>query len=445
MSDTSYTSNLRGGFFDSENQDRLYSADDMTQPYRRLVSDGVYAQQNGSPSTDFQVFESTGMQLTVKAGQAMLGGKWLSLAADLQITAEENNGILPRLDSVIARMDTRQSVRAASIVYRQGVQASEQDLVPPSLDNTPDVYELRLANVRVNANATEVTQNLIYDTRGGAECGWVTGLIQQVDTSTLFEQWVYAYNQYFAESTTQFEEFTEAQWQAWEDFLDQVTTTLSVTPNVMRLEAYTETTAGESEFYPARLITSFDDTRDILMVYVNGMLLNPSMYSTSGTGIDYKVTLTNAVPVGTVVLFEVFKSLITSDLSSVQSLIQDLDTKISPYISDTGWEDITWTNPAVHPYNTDNKTQIRMIGNQVYIRGALIGAPSRGATLTTLPVEYWPAQDIYITSGVSNGTDFYFTLVFWIKTNGEFVLKAGPTQMGTGANLIPINTSYLVD
>ena len=42
-------------------------------------------------------------------------------------------------------------------------------------------------------NTSTITQAMITDFRTSALCGYVTGLIKQVDTSTLFAQWQAAY------------------------------------------------------------------------------------------------------------------------------------------------------------------------------------------------------------------------------------------------------------
>lgn len=51
----------------------------------------------------------------------------------------------------------------------------------------------------------------IKDTRADTTvCGWVTGLIEQVDTSDLFTQWESAYEQ---EHQRQQEQITNNQWE----------------------------------------------------------------------------------------------------------------------------------------------------------------------------------------------------------------------------------------
>jgi hypothetical protein len=60
------------------------------------------------------------------------------------------------------------------------------------------VNEYCLAYVYIKAGATEIKASDIEDTRGdNTVCGWVTGLIEQLSTTTLFTQWESLFNNWF--------------------------------------------------------------------------------------------------------------------------------------------------------------------------------------------------------------------------------------------------------
>lgn len=200
------------GFFDAIDEDRTYSADDMNRPYRKLISNGVFATPAGTPSDFLQVFAADNeMNVIVSAGCALIGDKWFENPSDLMITISQNSEVLPRIDSIVAQVDKTQSGRAGNIVYRQG-QASSNP-VHPNINTEEDIAEFRLADIRISPSCVEITQNLITDCRGSSECPWVTSLIYQVDTSTLYVQWQEAYKQYYkdqeAEHDAYFEEFKQ--------------------------------------------------------------------------------------------------------------------------------------------------------------------------------------------------------------------------------------------
>ena len=117
--------NVSCGFFDAVDSDRTYSAEQMNNPYKRLISNGVFATPQGTPSTDLQVVSAgSGMGIIVSVGQGLFADKWFQNEAAISITVPNNTGISPRMDSVIVQVDTRASGRVGNIVYRTGSPAS---------------------------------------------------------------------------------------------------------------------------------------------------------------------------------------------------------------------------------------------------------------------------------------------------------------------------------
>lgn len=200
------------GFFDAIDGDRKYSAEDMNRPYRKLISNGVFATPKGTPSDFLQVFAARdGMNIIVSAGYALIGDKWFENPSDLMITLTQNSEVLTRIDSIIAQVDKSQPERKGNIVYRKGSASSNP--IHPNINTEEDIAEFRLADIRISPSCVEITQDLITDCRGSDECPWVTSLLYQVDTSTLYAQWQAAYKKYYedqeAEHDTYFEEFKQ--------------------------------------------------------------------------------------------------------------------------------------------------------------------------------------------------------------------------------------------
>ena len=202
MSEQKYP--IKGGFFNSINGDRKYSAEEMNRPYKRLISDGIFATPQGTPSTDLQVLSADdGMNIIVKKGDGLLGEKWFENPSDLAITVASNTSIVPRIDSIIIQMDNTQNGRICNVVYREGEPNSNPG--PPLINNVENIIEKRVANIRVAPGAVFIGQDLIYDLRGSSECPWITSLVQQVDTSALFLQWQTAYENFYNTSQEDFE------------------------------------------------------------------------------------------------------------------------------------------------------------------------------------------------------------------------------------------------
>ena len=163
MADTKYA--VKSGFYDSVNHDRLYSADDMNQPYKSMLSAGII--EGGFAVTP----QSTpDMTVNVAAGHALLGDKWVDAAAKT-LTVPENTALYGRIDAIVLRVDINTDVRAADLIYRTGTPASEPEA--PALIGTTGIYEVRLANITVAAGATAIAAAQISDQRGTSGCPYV--------------------------------------------------------------------------------------------------------------------------------------------------------------------------------------------------------------------------------------------------------------------------------
>lgn len=173
------------GFFDSVNKDRLYSADQMNLPYKRLISNGVFANKDGSASDDFKVQPVFGTtNIKVKAGQGIFADKWFINPADLVITIPYNSGGSVRKDSVIIQVNNKISGRTGNIVYRTGTTEN------PAINTDPDIKEYRVANITVASGATVIYATNITDRRGTYDCPWIKSLIYQPDDAARIDEYI---------------------------------------------------------------------------------------------------------------------------------------------------------------------------------------------------------------------------------------------------------------
>lgn len=190
---------VRGGFFNSLNDDRLYNAADMNLPYKKLISNGVIP----DASDALQVVASTGLTVNVKAGSGLFGDGWAVNDAPVALTIDAAHAKLDRIDLIVMRRDDNENVRATNVFVKKGTAAS----VPaaPTVERSTYIKEYALAEIHLAHGVTAITQSMIVDTRADTtRCGWSTGLITQVDTSTLFVQWQAAYEEQFEENTDAF-------------------------------------------------------------------------------------------------------------------------------------------------------------------------------------------------------------------------------------------------
>lgn len=201
------------GFFNAIKQsngtyDRVYNADQMSTYFEGLVSDGVYE----SVDDAMQVLAGTGMQVQVGAGRAIIDSKWLKNTAAYPLTINAAHVTLNRYTAIVIRLDL--SARTISIVTKDGENATAP--IKPTMTNSETVKEMCLAYVYVGRGVTTITQANIEDSRPDNNvCGWVTGIVQQVDTSKLFLQYQTAYEQQL-QTMQDWQEAQETEFSDWQ-------------------------------------------------------------------------------------------------------------------------------------------------------------------------------------------------------------------------------------
>lgn len=173
------------GFFNSVNGDRKYNAKNIGRYLHGIVSSGVYA----DTSSSLQVLAGDGLQVQVQAGRAMLDYHYMENDAPLPLTLS-TGGTQDRIDAIVAVLDVTN--RLCKIEVKEGTPAASPTV--PTVRRSDTTKEYMLAYVRVAKYATTITQENITDTRpDNSVCGWVHGLIEQVDTSALHKQYEDAY------------------------------------------------------------------------------------------------------------------------------------------------------------------------------------------------------------------------------------------------------------
>lgn len=432
MADQNFSANC--GFFDSINRDRLYTAEQMNRPYKRLVSNGVFATPQGTPSTDLQVVSAgSGMNIIVKKGEGIFADKWFELPNDTTITVPANVTLLSRRDSVIVQIDKRQSGRIGRIVYRTGTPASYP--LPPDLSTTENLIEYRIANIYVAPSANYIGQDAIVDLRGSDECLWVTHLLKQVDTSTLYAQWQAAYQAYYNQETERFNEF-----------MRQLTQELNVNTNIIKLESHYVSVANGETTIPIN-IADYNKNQDVLIVRVNRLFASEGTdYTINSSGTN--ITLTKDIYAGQNVDFLVLKSVVIGDNEHVIELVQglsstvtSLNTDVTALKSDSGW--INFTLEKGTSFDDTTKPAIRKVGNEVFIRGAIKGLDTVNVPICTLPTNMRPAMNHQYTAMAVSNNGIAASCVLEVRTTGSIYLIAKSGTIPATA-MLPISTQFVL-
>ena len=263
------------GFFNSLDSDRLYNADQMSTYFKGLVSDGVYE----SVDDAMIVRADTGMNVTVGTGRAIIDCKWINIDALADVTISASHVTLNRYSAVCVHLDVTN--RLMEVISINGTNATNPTRPVPQNTST-DKY-LVLAYVYVGAGATSITQANIIDTRmNTAICGWVTGLIKQVDTSQLFLQWQTAYEEAYSQWQNTFANFYETTALEFDAWFEELTDRLNVSTYIEEYKKKVTNYGADSSYgIPLNMPGYSYDPSDIVDVYINGL------YADEGT--DYTI------------------------------------------------------------------------------------------------------------------------------------------------------------
>lgn len=250
------------GFFNSLNGDRLYNADDVNTFLEGLITpDGIFANVDSM----LQVTPGLGMNVNVGAGKASIKHHWFksNAAETLSITAAHQ--ILNRIDDIVLRLDIVN--RSIGLAVITGTPASAP--TAPAIVRNDSYYDLKLAQVYINAGAVQIIQQKITDTRLDSNvCGIITSLIDQLDTSAF---------------AAQLNSWMQAQTAAFEAWFETLTEQLNVNTYIQKYEKRVTGNSTAIRYVPLDMAGYVYQDNDVLFVTVNGMLRQEGVHFTVNT------------------------------------------------------------------------------------------------------------------------------------------------------------------
>lgn len=198
--------------FNSVNGDRRYKAEDFREYFASFISNGVFP----NPSNSLQVIANNDMTITIKAGKGWINGAIYINTDDYILNIDVADGVLNKIDRVVLRMDT--TLRKIYAYVKKGIFASSP--TAPALQRDAEAYELGIADIYVKAGVISIIQSNITDLRlDSTYCGIVHGVVDQVDVTTLFNQ----YTERFKIKSEEFEKEFEDWLKTLKDVLDEDT------------------------------------------------------------------------------------------------------------------------------------------------------------------------------------------------------------------------------
>lgn len=241
--------------------DRVYNSDQISEMFEGLLSDGVFE----SVGDALIVKEKSGLTVEIGTGRAWIGDRWMKNDAKLDITLAAAHLTLNRWSAIVIKADY--SNRVITIEEKAGTPATSP--TKPTMTYNDSIKEKCLAYVYVGKGVTSITQTNITDCRADTSiCGWVTGVIKQVDTSQLFLQYQTAYEQQLANMQA----WQAEQELAFSTWFSTLTDQLQVNTYIQKYHKAVETTNQQGIFKLDMDGYTYSDT-DVILVNVNGISL----------------------------------------------------------------------------------------------------------------------------------------------------------------------------
>ncbi|WAX12100.1 hypothetical protein CS266P2_00066 [Clostridium phage CS266P2] len=190
----------RSGFFNAREAedgtyDREYDGEQFAEYFANFISNGVYANPANQLKVVFDDSPSKPFVVVVRRGKAYIDGYWYELTEDMEITIPVNTKAYIVKDVIRCTLDKAE--RKISIVL-------EEDVISDYPMNNNTRHDLVLSTIVVQPNASKLNAEDITDKRPDKTyCGFVTGVIDQIDTTELFQQYDDAFQTWFNEMKDQ--------------------------------------------------------------------------------------------------------------------------------------------------------------------------------------------------------------------------------------------------
>lgn len=187
-------------FFNSTASDRRrHTAGDMAEYWSSFLSTGLISRDK----VPLLRVTANGVDnvLNIGVGSAIIKGHLYINDSDLEKTVPLPSGLDNRIDRVVLRLDNRRGVddsRYIKIFIKEGTEDAPPELEREVVEGTTVLYELSLAQVKLNAGQSYITQDDITDERlDEGLCGMASSLVS-IPTEIFGEQWRDFVDEYYS-------------------------------------------------------------------------------------------------------------------------------------------------------------------------------------------------------------------------------------------------------
>ena len=190
-------------FFNSVNGDRRYDMEQFATYFKQFLSNGIY-HTNNVPT--LRVSHVSGMQTKLEPGSAYIEGFMYRNTEDIIFTHEAADPTNTRIDRIVLRLDRSLNARYIKAFVKKGTPATNPQ--PPALQRDDIVYEISLAQVRIEAEKTTISS--VTDERLDPNVAGLVSSLITVPTEQFLDEW----NAWMAEMNEKKEDYQVA-WESW--------------------------------------------------------------------------------------------------------------------------------------------------------------------------------------------------------------------------------------
>lgn len=206
------------GFFNAElvgeEFDRVYLAEQFAAYFASFIGNGVFGSSMQKLEVQGQI--EPDMSLRVLSGEAWTNGWWYRNTDTWELQVPVADGVLSRIDIVVVRWGRSERDMWLELI----VGTPSANPIKPSLRRDADYYDLQLCEVMIPAGSIRITQAQIKDTRlDNAVCGLVTGVVDQIDTTDLYNQFEKYFSEFKEKYEADYDQWTKEQKQAYLDYV----------------------------------------------------------------------------------------------------------------------------------------------------------------------------------------------------------------------------------
>lgn len=169
-------------FFNSINGDRQYDAEQFATYFKQFLSTGLYHTDN-QPALRVRHHEE--LKTRLEPGSAFIEGYMYRNTENIIFEHDPADVTNTRIDRIILRLDRNANARYIKAFIKKGTPATNPQ--PPALTRNEVVYEISLAQVRINAGASTISS--VIDERLNQEVAGLVSSLITIPTEQFEEQW----------------------------------------------------------------------------------------------------------------------------------------------------------------------------------------------------------------------------------------------------------------